>query len=73
MAQVTVGNLMNGLTGYFAPKDPLSKEQAVTIMLRVNELGDSITYRASRVPQGGVAAITAKQHLPVPEIVRTAG
>ena len=73
VSQVTVGNLMNGLTGYFAPKDPLSKEQAVTIMLRVNNLGDSITYCASRVPQGGVAAITAKQHLPVPEIVRTAG
>lgn len=73
VSQVTVGNLMNGLTGYFAPKEPLSKEQAVVIMLRVDDLGDSIMYRASRVPQGGVAAITAKQHLPVPVISRTAG
>lgn len=73
VSQVTVGNLMNGKTCYFAPKDLLSKQEAVTIMLRVNETGDSITYRASRVPQGGVAAITAKQHLPVPEPPRMAG
>lgn len=73
VSQVTVGNLMNGICGLFAPKDPLSKEQAVTIMLRVSNLGNSITYRASRVPQGGVAAITAKQRLPIPEIIRTAG
>ncbi len=73
VAQMTVSGLMNGLSSSFSPKAPLTREQAVTIMVRLKKLAESTTYRAARVPEGGLAAISASRYLPVPSLVRKAG
>lgn len=71
VAQATVSGLMNGLQGYFAPKEPLTNEQAVTIMVRVKTLAEKATYQRARVPAGGVAALISEKLLSLPALPRT--
>ncbi len=75
VAQMTVSGLMNGLVGCFGPKNTLTNEQAVTLMVRLDDLGSTATYQQARVPAGGVAALAAERVLEgrLPSMERTFG
>jgi len=75
VAQMTVSGLMNGLGGCFGPKNTLTNEQAVTLMVRLDDLAGTATSQQARVPSGGIPALAAERVLEgrLPSMERTFG